>query len=264
LSDSKGLEGVSKNEQLISFTCNICDRINVMPIAKLDREIKSCDGCGSSVRYRSVIYLLARGLFGADRRLSEFQQDKTINGVGLSDWAEYAGRLERIFNYSNTYLHQEPRLDILAPPAEKLGTLDFLISSDVFEHVLGPVQRAFDRTFSLLKPGGSLILTVPFAKDYRTKEHYPGISSYAVVEIANRFCIVTIDDKGAISLDTAPVFHGGDGETLEMRCFGEDDLHDHLLKAGFSDICVLHEPVPAFGLIFPLPWSLPILARKPK
>jgi SAM-dependent methyltransferase len=235
-----------------------------VPIDKLDREIKSCDECGSSVRYRSVMYLLGRGLYHANRRLSEFKPDKSIRGVGLSDWFGYAERLEPIFDYSNTYYHQEPRLDITAPQAEMLGKLDFLISSDVFEHVLGPIQRAFDSAFALLKPGGHMVFTVPFVPDGRTEEHYPNARDYRVVNFDDRLCVVTLDDKGSFAVDSTPIFHGGGGQTLELRCFGERDLQEHLTKAGFSDISVLQQPVPAFGLYFPLPWSLPILTRKPK
>jgi len=245
-----------------TFTCNICDNVNVVPVRQLDREIVSCSGCGSTVRLRSVIYLLAQALFRAPKTLGELSVDKSIRGIGLSDWTGYAAPLERLFDYTNTYYHQEPRLDIVSPPADIIGTCDFVISSDVFEHVMPPVSRAFEGAFSLLKPGGHFVLTVPFTIHNRTTEHYPNAREYAVVKFVDRTCVVTRDTDGRITLDASPVFHGGDGETLEMRVFGFRDLKTQLKAAGFSDVTVFEKPVPEYGIAFPWPWSLPILARK--
>jgi hypothetical protein len=68
------------------------------------------------------------------------------------------------FSYRNTFFHTEPLIDIIDPPTELLGTLDSVISTDVFEHVVPPVERAFEGAFRLLKPGSALVLTVPFTK----------------------------------------------------------------------------------------------------
>lgn len=246
-----------------TFTCNICDHVNSVPIQKLDREVASCESCGSTVRLRSVIYLLARAIYGSPRTIGEFANDTSIRGIGLSDWSGYADRLQSIFSYTNTFIHQEPRLDIVAVPEEMNGTLDFVISSDVFEHVLPPIQRAFDNAARLLKPGGHLILTVPYSTDAETIEHYPNVLDYATVRLRHRICVVTIDERDVMALDERPIFHGGDGDTLEIRLFGEKALHQNLARAGFSEVTVLREAIPEYGIAFPQLWSLPILARKP-
>ena len=59
------------------------------------------------------------------------------------------------------------------------------------------------------------------------------------------------------------VFHGGAGETLEMRVFSEAGVLEELRHAGFEDIRIRAEPHPDFGIRWEYGWSLPISARRP-
>jgi hypothetical protein len=68
------------------------------------------------------------------------------------------------FTYRNTFLHAEPRFDICSDPSP-IGDLDFLIASEVFEHVEPPVERAFHNAAALLKASGVLLMTVPWVWD---------------------------------------------------------------------------------------------------
>lgn len=99
----------------------------------------------------------------------------------MSDWQGYAWRLMHRLGYRNTFLDEEPRLDIRAPDPALLGTLDFIISSDVFEHVSPPVQLAFDNARRLLKPDGVMIFSVPYTVGGETLEHYPDLHDYRIV-----------------------------------------------------------------------------------
>ncbi|MDP9025656.1 MAG: hypothetical protein M3N13_09825, partial [Candidatus Eremiobacteraeota bacterium] len=83
------------------------------PLELLDRETVSCAGCGSTVRWRSVLYLVSVALFGKGLMAADIPVDKGITGIGLSDYVNYADLLAEKFSYTNTYLHQEPRFDIL-------------------------------------------------------------------------------------------------------------------------------------------------------
>ena len=175
----------------MDFTCNICETKNSgCPIEKIDREISSCRKCGSTVRFRSIIHLTSVALFGRSLALPEFPADPTIVGIGLSDWAGYAASLEAKFAYTNTYYHQPPLLDIAEPVGERAKTCDFVISTDVFEHVAPPVQRAFTGAFDLLKPGGHLILTAPFTNEPATIEHFPNLHDYRIVSLCRRHVLV--------------------------------------------------------------------------
>ena len=77
------------------------------------------------------------------------------------------------FDYTNTFYHQAPRLDINHPAPNDFGRYDFIISSEVMEHVPQPVEKAFENLYRMLKPDGLLVLTVPYTIDGRTIEHFP-------------------------------------------------------------------------------------------
>jgi hypothetical protein len=57
------------------------------------------------------------------------------------------------------------------------------------------------------------------------------------------------------------VFHGGIGATLEMRQFSRAGVASELARAGFSRIAFCGEPYPRFGIVWPEPWSIPIVAQ---
>jgi len=247
----------------VEFRCNVCGVWNTCPGDKIGRETASCDGCGSTVRMRSIIHLLSTALYGRSMPLPEFPQDKAVIGKGLSDWVGYAGPLEEKFSYTNTFYHQEPRLDIEDVPESLVESLDFLISTDVFEHTQGPAAKAFEGAFALLKPGGWVVLTVPFTLDAETIEHYSQLVELTVAKLGKEYLVVGRTADGDCRLYRDPVFHGGPGHTLEMRVFCRKDVEINLRKAGFADIHVLEGAVPEWGILPTERNSLPILARKP-
>lgn len=228
-------------------------------MSSLSRETPSCSHCGSNVRFRSVIDVLLSRYFGSGKVLTSVPERKDIVGLGLSDWEGYASHLSEKFSYRNSHYHIEPRLDICDPPKSLLGTNDFLISSDVFEHVLPPVSRAMEGAHALLKKGGLLVLTVPFRPDGPTIEHYPDAKSVSVSK-GGRVRILRGD--GTTYEPKDPVFHGGPGSTLEMRVFGLEDLRACLRNAGFEEIVVHGDPVFDVGILHKDEWSLPVSAVK--
>ena len=247
----------------MEYRCNICGSDNHCEPADLGREHPDCRGCGSTLRMRAVIGLLSRELFGDVRPIGEFPADRGIRGIGLSDWDEYARRLGERVDYTNTYYHQEPRLDITEIPEDRAGSCDFLISTDVFEHVLPPVSAAFAGARRLLKPGGVLVLTVPYVIEVdHTTEHFPALHDWRLVEAADgRWQLENVRRDGSREVFDNLVFHGGPGSTLEMRMFSRHSLLRELELAGFSDIRVADEAMPEIGVVWPVSWSLPIIAR---
>lgn len=251
----------SPREKTLTFICNICgSRCRKVPLSQIDREVSSCGKCGSSVRFRSIVHLLSCALFGRSIPLSDLPTDKSITGIGLSD-AMYAEPLERTLNYTNTFFHMDPTLDI-TDPKERCGTCDFLIASEVFEHVPPPVSRAFKGAFDILKPGGSFIFSVPFKLDGETEEHFPDLHQYEILNEGEPILVNRLPD-GSTKTYSNLVFHGGPGATLEMRLFSQQGLVQNLSNAGFVDIRFLREDVPQYGIINRHPWSLPLVARKP-
>lgn len=245
------------------FQCNICGSQSLFEPQGDWRESPSCTGCGSSVRLRGIVHVLTARVLGESVVLADVQPNKAITGLGLSDWEGYADRLADRFEYVNTFYHQAPQLDVMNPAPHWIGTSDFLISSDVFEHVFQPVSRAFENAFSILRPGGVLVLTVPYGDNGATIEHYDGVKDLAVTQLGDDYVVVTRSAEGKIEVDASPVFHGGPGTTLEMRIFSLDDTLAMLADAGFTDVHVHSELDARWGVFPPHPYGLPISARRP-
>lgn len=248
-------------EQSLDFQCNLCGRENRVAPDQLDREIRSCGGCGSTVRFRSIAQLLVRELFDRDETLPRLPVRRDIVGVGLSDAAAYAAPLARRFAYTNTFFHTAPRLDITDVPDTLAGRHDFVIASDVFEHVAPPVSRAFTGARRLLKADGILVLTVPFSLDAETVEHFPDLHAFSVVETEGVPRLQNLTRDGRTQTFDQLVFHGGEGATLEMRLFSRAALQRELHDSGFSRVRFAGEACARFGIVWPQPWSVPILAR---
>lgn len=225
--------------------------------------MESCAACGSSVRYRALVRALSLGLFGESIPLPRFPHRPDLTGVGFSDWEPFAERLAARLGHTNTYLHREPSLDLTSPPAELAGTMDYVLCSEVLEHIAPPVERAVQACFDLLKPGGLLVLTVPYGFGAETAEHYPRLADYAVVELGGDTALVNRTSEGTFEVFPSPLFHGGEGETLEMRLFALEPLLDSLRAAGFADVAVAGEEDPDAGVVWLYEWSLPIVARRP-
>jgi SAM-dependent methyltransferase len=245
----------------LDYVCNICGSANSTPIAQLGRESPDCVGCGSYLRTRAVIALLSRELFGEVLPIARFPTSPRKVGIGLSDWEPYARRLAMRMDYTNTFLHQEPFLDITEIPDAQAGSCDFLLSTDVFEHVVPPVNRAFSGARKLLRPGGVLILTVPYSTDAETVEHFPDLHDWALDQGAGGEWVLRNRTPDGLRQEFRDlVFHGGPGTTLEMRLFSEAALIRELEGAGFTSIRIAGDPIPEAGIIWPHPWSLPIVA----
>ena len=57
-------------------------------------------------------------------------------------------------------------------------------------------------------------------------------------------------------------FHGGPGQTAEMRVFAQNDLIQALKAAGFSRVEIRDESIPAHGIFWNARPSRPIVATK--
>jgi SAM-dependent methyltransferase len=211
---------------------------------------------------REVVHLTTLGLLGTGLPLTSLPVRKDLCGLGMSDAGGYTALLEERLDYVNTWYDREPRLDITAVPEALAERHDLVISSDVLEHVLAPVQRAFDGLARLLRPGGVLVLTVPSVPGASTVEHYPDAVDYAVSTEDGSTVVDLTRLDGSVHRAADPVFHGGSGATLEMRVFGLDAVLDHLRAAGFSGYRVLRDDVPRFGIVRRDEFSHSVLAYR--
>jgi len=195
--------------ETIDFVCNICGAANVLPMESFNRETGLCCSCGSTVRHRSIIYLLTKYFLGKPQVL-RLIPPLGFRGIGLSCSSVYASYLAERFVYTNTFFDREPFLDINHP--SQYEDLDFVISSDVFEHTLPPAIAPFEGAHRILKPEGLLFLTIPYSPYEHTIEHYPECTDYRVLDLPNgkQAVELTLLD-GSTVVDENPIWHGGVG-----------------------------------------------------
>jgi SAM-dependent methyltransferase len=254
-------------DRLIEFTCNLCGNSNKRRVGELRREQSSCLACGSTVRTRGVLRALSQELFGTNLTVPDFPQLKSLRGIGTSDEPQYASRLAEKFDYRNTFYDRPPRFDIAHPNEAECGQYDFMISSEVFEHVPPPAEAAFANAYRLLKPNGVLVLTVPYSIEDRSLEHFPELYDYSVTWAGAHSVLVNRTREGLLQVFDNLVFHAdpgarAGGAPLELREFSEHDLTAMLTGVGFQEVRVHGESFEPFGIVWPEPWSLPIAARK--
>jgi SAM-dependent methyltransferase len=237
------------------FTCNICGAACAAETPA--RETPSCERCGSTVRFRWIVHALSTELFGESIPLHEFPVRKDIRGIGMSDPEPVAAVLARRFNYVNTSYHKRPRFDITNPTGDL--DFDFVIASEVFEHVAPPVQSAFDNLRGILKPGGFAVFSTPNGPEGNTIEHFPGLFDWHVAPLATGPVLLNRTIDGKLETFEDLHFHGGAGMTLEMRVFSEGDLMQNCITAGFGDIGVA-EDYPGWGIHWE-PWARGLILR---
>ena len=238
--------------QVIEYHCNLCGDKNRLESQYFHRELAACKKCRANARFRGIIFVLGN-LLGEreDVPLRKWPKRKHILGVGMSDWPGYANLLRKKFTYENTFYDHRPQLDIMNLTEKHLRKYDFVISTDVFEHILAPVQQGFDNLLQLLKPGGHLVFSVPYTRIAQTVEHFPGLFNYEILNFRGEKIIINRDRGGRLQVYDNLVFHGGEGTTLEMRRFCESDVLSRIAQAGFENIKVYDQPQLSIGYYWP-------------
>jgi len=235
---------------LISFECILCSRETQTEFSNFHRELSSCLYCLSTVRQRELIHTF----------LNLVIEFKNPNVIGLSDHDDVQAFMNRNqYKYKNTYFDVEPLLNVSKPSKTFLNSADILISSDVLEHVMSTFEKSIIGHFEILKPGGWLIMTTPYFKDQPYVDKYPWMSSYSVTREGE---INALGSEG-IRKVSDPIFHGGPGNTLEMRLFAPETLKEALGSAGFTEIAFLEEDIPQYGIFRSTTQVGTIIAKKP-
>ena len=180
----------------------------------------------------------------------------------MSDWSPLAKGLAQKFDYTNTFYDTSPRFDILRPEPRDEGAYDFVISSEVFEHIPPPVQPAFDNLRRVLSGKAFVVFSVPWAPDGHTREHYPDLHDWRIEKSKGGHRLINRTADGVLQTFDNLIFHGGPGLTLEMRLFSRPDLESHFEAAGFDNVEVsTPDENPDYGIVGK-PWSLGMVARK--
>lgn len=247
----------------LCFRCNVCGQVNGGRVGDFRRDVPSCHRCGSNLRCRTLIHWLSTELFGRSLCLTEFPVRPDLRGLSLSDWDVLAAGLAEKFDYTNSFYHCEPRLDIATLEGSVTGPFDFIIASEVFEHVPPPVSRAFENLRRLLRPGGTVLFSVPYRVGRPHVEHFPELHEFRIErEGAAGYVLHNTTRDGRMQTFRDLIFHGGPGSTLEMRCFSLDSLLEEFHRAGFARVRVCEGSVFEWGIC----WggdvcSLPMVAK---
>jgi len=208
------------------------------------------------------MHLLSQELFGHSLTVKDFPRLKSVRGIGLTDQRCYAEILADKFGYTNTHYDCEPRLDITEHHSHLVETFDFILAADVLEHIAPPVERALEELCRLLKPNGFLGITVCCHPTDLMREHFPDLHEYRVFSLGNSTVLVNRRSDGTLEVLDDLIFHGGSGETPEMREFGVTSLRAKLLAAGFQHLDLLSTDIPEIGIVFDDDVSQLLIARK--
>jgi SAM-dependent methyltransferase len=158
-------------------------------------------------------YLVRRGIYKGLEKYSEFITDKTLDfGCGSKPY-------EHIFTHSSSYIgidvevsghdHEKSKIDVLFDGINipfPDNTYSSVICSEVLEHIFEPdvVLQQINR---VMKPGGYIILTVPFAfPEHEIPYDYSRYSSYGIKYLLekNNFEVIQ-NDKINSSITTIGV-----------------------------------------------------------
>ena len=193
----------------LDFVCNVCGTLHCERVAKFHRELAACPVCGASARFRGMVAALGQVLhMPAQVPLIDWPERPDVRGLGMSDWPGYADVLARKMAYVNTHFDKPPYLDILQPAPQYLGVHDVVLSTDVLEHVLAPVQKAFDHLLALLKPGGWLVFSVPYttfgANTQEAVTRFQAVNGLSADGLAGAKTQELLYSGNALSADQAP------------------------------------------------------------
>ncbi|MBW3096895.1 methyltransferase domain-containing protein [Pseudohoeflea coraliihabitans] len=253
-----------ESEPTVPTTCPVCAICYELDGEAARREGPQCPNCKASGRASALLWAIARTVYGEDRPIKLQPARKDIRIIGLSDGPVYRDLLASRFDYTNTFYHQEPFLDIMEPAEVYDGIADILISSEVFEHVIGDYSAAFRGAHKILKPGAKLILTVPYQNVGEHREHYENCTGYSSFQDDKGRWLAEIEyADGTKSVDHQPRFHGGLGKILKMRLFSRDSLQSALREAGFVDITFHDRNMPEHGIVWGKPSRL-VTALRPR
>ena len=218
--------------------CAICGA--VVKFVAASTEEQSCDQCGATLRAQMIFHAILLGLgYPLSVSGASISPDLSRVGLGISDDWKIATALARLFQYTNSYLHQFPTVDLLSPPQECFEYFEFISCSDVLEHTQPPRERPLRGMYNMLKPGGFVVISVPLRLGVDFKEFYPGLVDWEVRDNS----VIWRDSESRSHQDDSPEFHGGQGLTLAFRQWTEETLIDDLKTIGFVEMTSIEVPI---------------------
>lgn len=225
--------------------CCVCGRFTIFRVNHPNfREHVVCFHCGSRNRQRQLLLVLLSCVLGGDgkvRRLSSIGDipkqtiiwnaettralhEHLASHLGANYTAsEYLDPALRSGETRDGVLHVDMQHTHFAD-----SSVDFILSSDVMEHVPHPLQ-ALEETYRILKPGGCHVFTAPFYQHRFTNEER-----------------ARVNDEGRDIYLRRPWYHDDPihPEGALVYTIFAPELLCQLEKIGFeARLCLLHAPL---------------------
>ena len=136
------------------------------------REHHACRGCGASLRYRLQASAITATYGRPGATLAELVLDPSFRKLAIYEpgiVGPFRALLRELPGYVDSYFwpdvppgdaRDRVRCEDLRDLTFSDESFDLVITSDIFEHVRGPMA-AFAEIFRILRPGGHHIFTVP-------------------------------------------------------------------------------------------------------
>ena len=262
-----------------TFICNICGVTNKNVSFDLlsGRETPSCSSCGSTLRERALIVALTRAMGWGHEVLPDIELNKKIHGLGMSeDINGFTKLLFDKFTHTLTYYDREPKLDLSSNNMKTYGEIDYVMCTEVMEHVPPPIDIAFRNLRKLLGKNGVCIYSVPYSLEEETVEHFPNLFDWKFERLDGKKRLFNTTVDGEIETFDDLCFHSGpeifddkgipvegSGESLEMRVFCEKALRQHIADAGLEISDIINMDIPEFGIMHGnVNWSQVMVLRQ--
>ena len=145
---------------------------------ELIRNHAVCIRCRSVSRHRAIAHCVLENF--SNRKIAKFADFKSrpeftvFNASSKSSIAKYLGTSANIFNteYFDGYSSGQYKDGVMCQNLEDLsfesGSIDLVITEDVFEHVR-EVKKGFQEVHRVLKDGGFHVFSIPFFFFHETK-----------------------------------------------------------------------------------------------
>jgi SAM-dependent methyltransferase len=166
------IEKIALRTKAFPMRCNVCGSISFAQIENDNfRENCYCGKCRSTNRHRQIAYVLCYGFEQTPSRTFKEFVNKNLALYNTEASGPLHNQLSKMKNYKcseyfgNSYSSGDVINNVLNEDLMALsfkdGCFDFVVSSDVFEHIPDPV-RAHREVYRVLKKGGRHVFTVPF------------------------------------------------------------------------------------------------------
>jgi len=153
--------------------CGLCGHVGEYVRTEAPtRESHECAACHASLRYRQQAAALTASYGMPEATLAELVDEPSVRVLAIFEpgiIGPFRRLLRDLPHYQNSYFWPDVALGDLRDGVrcEDLrhltlpdSSVDLVISSDIFEHVRGPMP-AFAELYRVLKPGGRHVFTVP-------------------------------------------------------------------------------------------------------